>query len=154
MMKKKMRNHLNDLLQDHPFEICLSAALVLFGIRSLLSGLQSVPTSIRELPFSLIIIYCILSVVGGSSVLFGLIARYKYIWSYGVERAGLFISASAWLAYIVGFLFSPITLNTTLFMLALAGLFAGCLLRARALKRKSQATIVALRQAKANQEGS
>lgn len=151
-VKKRLRNHIVDLLEDHPFEIGLSSALVLFGIRSLITGLQSVPASIQALPLLLIFIYCILSVLGGGGVLFGLAARYKFMWAYGVERAGLFVSASAWFAYIIGFLFAPLTPNTTLFMLALLGLCVGCLLRARAIRRKTHATIVALRQAKADQE--
>lgn len=151
-MKRSWTSYFIDLLEDHPFEIGLSSALVLFGVRSFIAGITSVPASIQELPFLLILLYCILSVIGGGGVLFGLAARYKFGWAYGVERAGLFISASAWFAYIIGFLFSPLTPNSTLFMLALAGLCAGCLLRARAIRRRSQATIVALRQAKANQE--
>lgn len=145
--------YLIDLLEDHPFEIGTSIALVLFGVRSFITGLQSVPNSVSSLPFLLIFVYCTLSVLGGSAVLFGLGARYKYMWAYGVERAGLFVSASAWGVYTIGFLFSPFTINSTLFILALLALSGGCLLRARAIRRRSSATIIALRHAKAHQEG-
>lgn len=151
-VKKRKIHHVVDLLEDHPFEIGTSLALVLFGIRSFITGLQSVPSSVSALPFLLIIGYCVLSVLGGGAVLFGLAARYKYMWAYGVERAGLFVSASAWGTYTIGFLFSPFTINSTLFILALLALSGGCLLRARAIRRRSSATIIALRHAKAHQE--
>lgn len=151
--RKKLTHHLVDMLEDHPFEIGLSIALVLFGVRSFITDLQSVPLSIQEQPHVLVYVYCSLSIIGGGSVLFGLLARYKFAWAYGAERAGLFISASAWLAYVVAFLFSPLTPNSTLFMIALIALFSACLIRARAIKRKTQVMIDALRKAKADQEG-
>lgn len=153
MDKKKLGHYLVDLIEDHPFEIGLSVALILFGIRSFITNLQTVPLSIREQPLALIYAYCLLSIVGGGSVIFGLLVRYRFPWAYGAERAGLFISASAWLAYVVAFFFSPLTPNSTLFIFALIVLFSSCLLRARAIKRKNQATIEALRKAKAKQEG-
>lgn len=152
--KKDKLKYTIDLLEDHPFELGLSAALVLFGIRSITTNLQSVPNSIEAQPHIVVFVYCALSILGGSSVIFGLFAQYKFAWAYGVERGGLFVSAAAWGSYIIGFLFSPVTPNSTLFMLALGGLLAGCLLRSRAIKRKSQATIAALREAKAAQEAS
>lgn len=153
-VKKSLRDEIIDLLEDHPFEIMLSSALILFGMRALISGLQSVPGSIQLLPIILAIVYCVLSVLGGSLVIFGLSVRYRFAWAYGFERAGLFISASAWASYVVGISFSPLTAKSTLIMLALLALSVGYLLRARAINRRAKATLIALRQAKIDKEES
>lgn len=143
-----------DLLEDHPFEIGLSCALILFGTRSLLTGLQSAPGSVQELPIALAFAYCILSVVGGATVILGLSFRYRFTWAYGLERFGLFVSASAWCSYTIGLFLTPLTPRSTLLILALIALSCGCLLRARALNRNARATLVALRRAKRDREGS
>ncbi len=150
--RKSFLKYVDSLLDEHPFEIGLSLALVLFGLRSLISGLQAAPSSIQGLPLLLIIIYCVLSVVGGGAVLFGLAARFKYLWAYGVERGGLFISASAWASYIIGILFSPITPASTLFILALLALSYGCIRRAKSIKKRVEALTLGLKRARTNQE--
>lgn len=151
-MRLKISRRLRDFLGDHPFEITLSFALVLFGIRAFAVGLHALPGSIQILPLVLAFAYCFLSVLGGGLVIFGLAARYKFDWSYGAERAGLFVSASAWGSYITGILFSPITGTSTLFILALLALSVGCLLRAQAINRNAKATLDALRHAKSDLE--
>lgn len=153
MSPQIISNRMLDLLEDHPFESMLSIALVLFGIRAFITGLHATPGSIQILPLALAISYCVLSVMGGSLVIFGLSTRYRFDWSYGVERAGLFVSASAWLSYVVGILFSPLTGSSTLFILSLVALSGGCLLRARAINRNAKATLLALRHAKTGDEG-
>lgn len=152
MNPKIISNRLRDLLDDHPFESTLSFALVLFGIRAFITGLQAAPGSVQILPLALAVSYCFLSVVGGGLVIFGLSTRYIFDWSYGIERAGLFVSASAWLSYIVGILFSPLTGSSTLFVFSLIALSGGCLLRARAINRNAKATLFALRHAKIGDE--
>lgn len=151
-VQKNLRKHISEELDEHPFEIGLSVALIIFGIRSFSTGLQSVPSSVEALPLALILSYCLLSVIGGGSVLFGLMARYKFVWAYGAERAGLFISAAAWASYIVGLAFSPITPNSTLFMLALAALGYASLRRASTVKKRVDAIKVGLARANANRE--
>lgn len=149
---KTLMKHINEILDDHPFEVGLSFALVIFGIRSFTTGLQSVPGSVEALPFTLILSYCILSVLGGGAVLFGLLARYKFLWAYGAERAGLFISSAAWSSYIVGLAFAPITGKSTLFMLALLALAFACLRRANTIKKRADAIKLGLSRATANLE--
>ena len=149
-----LRDYYLDMLEDHPFEISLSLDLILFGIRAFLSGLQSVPGSVQELPFLLALAYCVLAVLGGASVLLGKFFRPKYEWAYGLECFGMYVSASAWGAYILGLLFSPITGKSTLLILALFALTSGCLLRARSLERKAKTTLEILRQARQSQEAS
>lgn len=150
--RKSFFKYVDSLLDEHPFEIGLSVALSFFGLRSLIVGLNAVPSSVQALPLVLIVVYCILSVLGGCAVLFGLAARYKYLWAYGVERGGLFISASAWASYIIGILFTPITPASTLFILALLALSYGCLRRAKAIKKRVEALTRGLEMAKTNQE--
>lgn len=149
---KELWTYFDELMDEHPFEIGLSSALILFGTRSFISGLNSVPSSVSSLPLALILTYCSLSVIGGAAVLFGLLARRKFLWAYGVERAGLFISASAWASYITGLMFSPITPTSTLFILALVALSYGCLRRAKTIKKRVQALKDGLRRATSNQE--
>lgn len=154
LRSERIRHHLIDLLEDHPFEIGLSIALILFGVSSLVYGIRIAPISVQKLPVGLAFAYCTLSIIGGSAVIFALVARWKFVWAYGLERFGLFVSASAWFSYIVGLAILPITFTSTLVILALLGLSAGCLLRARALARNAHATLIALRQAdKAKRRG-
>lgn len=149
---RKTRRSFNELIKDHPFEFFLSLALVLFGTRALVVGLQTAPGAVQRLPIVLAIAYCALSVAGGGLVIFGLAARYRFDWSYGAERAGLFVSASAWSSYIVGFLFTTLNSSSALFILALLALSASCLIRARVINNNAKATLIALRQAKQDQE--
>ena len=151
-MMHRTRRSLKELIEDHPFEFFLSLALMCFGTRALVVGLQAAPGAVQLLPIALAVSYCVLSVFGGGLVVFGLAARYRFDWSYGAERAGLFVSASAWGSYIVGFLFTTLTSTSTLFILALLALSTGCLVRARVINKHARATLVALRQAKINQE--
>lgn len=143
----RTRRDLGLLVENHPFEVTLSLALVLFGIRAFITSFQTAPGSVQILPLALAAGYCALSVAGGGLVLFGLGARYRFDWSYGAERAGLFVSASAWLSYIVGLAFTPVTGTSTLLMLALIALSSGCLIRARAINKNAKATLTALRHA-------
>lgn len=150
---QRFQHFVIDLLEDHPFEIGLSCALILFGMRSLLGGISDTPGTVQTLPLSLAFTYCVLSVIGGFGVILGLCFRYRYVWAYGVERFGLFVSASAWFSYIIGLALTPFTSRSTLMILALIALSFGCLLRARALNRNARATLDALRRARKDQEG-
>ena len=149
-----VRNYYIDMLEDHPFEISLSLALILFGIQAFLRGLQSFPGVVQNLPFYLALAYCVLAVLGGTSVLLGKIFRPKRGWAYGLECFGMYVSGSAWGAYILGLLFSPITGKSTLLILALFALTSGCLLRARSLERRAKTSLAILRQARQSQEAS
>jgi hypothetical protein len=144
--------HFRDLVENHPFEIGLSIALSLFGTRALITGLHTAPGSVQTLPLWLAILYCSLSVLGGVSVLAGLGLRIKVAWAYGLERFGLFVSASAWGAYILGLVLTPITGRSTLLILALLALCVGCILRSKAVDRKENATLNALRTAQLEKE--
>ena len=149
-----LRDYYLNMLEDHPFEISLSVALILFGIQAFLRGLRSVPGVVQTLPFYLALAYCILAVLGGASVLLGKIFRPKHEWAYGLEGFGMYVSASAWGAYILGLLFSPITGKSTLSILALLALTSGCLLRARGIERRAKTILEILRQARQSQEAS
>ena len=150
---KKKSEWFIDLIEDHPFELGLSLALTLFGIRAFITGLQATPAAVQILPFGLAMAYCMLSVLGGVSVITGIIARVKYGWAYGLERFGLFVSASAWSSYIVGLVLTPLTGKSTLVIFALFALSIGCMLRARAINRKAKATLYALRYAQIDTRG-
>lgn len=146
------RIQIMDLLEDHPFEIGLSVALVFIGARSITIGVHTSPGSSYILPIWLSLTYCVLSMVGGLSVLTGIFCRYFFSWAYGLERSGLFISASAWAAFIVALLLTPLTSSSILMSFALTALVTGCLLRARSISRASKAVLVALSHAKVDRE--
>lgn len=147
-----LRDYYIDMLEDHPFEISLSLALILFGIGAFLSDLQAAPGSVQDLPFLLALAYCVLAVLGGASVLLGKFFRPTRGWAYGLECFGMYVSGSAWGAYILGILFSPISGKSTLFILALFALTSGCLLKARAIERRAKTTLEILRQVRQSQE--
>jgi hypothetical protein len=136
-----------------PEEIGLSFALVFFGSRALITGLQTAPGSVQSLPLWLAVTYCLLSCVGGLAVLFGVFCRMNWTWAYGVELFGLCVSASAWASYILGLLLSPITGKSTLLILALLALVLSSGIRAHKIRKDSKAQLVALRIAKSEQEG-
>lgn len=136
-----------------PEEIGLSFALVFFGSRALITGLQTAPGSVQALPIWLAVTYCLLSCIGGLSVLFGVFFRRQFSWAYGVELLGLFVSASAWASYILGLTLSPITGKSTLLILALLALVLSCVVRAHKIRKDSKAQLIALRIAKSEQEG-
>jgi hypothetical protein len=141
------KDRIEDMFESHAFELALSWALFFFGIRALLSGLHTAPGSVQSLPVWLAITYCLLATIGGVSVIFGIWCKTTFSWAYGFEVMGLIMSASAWASYILGSLLSPVTGKSTLLILALIALVIGCLLRTRAILRRSNATMVALRHA-------
>jgi len=136
-----------------PEEIGLSFALVFFGSRALITGLQTAPGSVQGLPLWLAFTYCLLSCIGGLSVLFGVFMRNRIEWAYGIELFGLCVSASAWGSYILGLTLNPITGKSTLLILALLALVLSSGIRAHKIRKDSKAQLVALRIAKSEQEG-
>lgn len=131
-----IRDRLRVIVYDQPLEIGVSFALMFFGMRALITNLGALPGALIELPFWLGVAYCLLSVFGGGATLAGLAGKYRIRWMSGLEKAGLYVSASAWMSYIVGLLFGPFTIRATLVELALGGLVVGTLFRARAITRR------------------
>jgi hypothetical protein len=142
-----------ETVQLRPEELGLSFALVFFGLRALITGLGSAPGSVQNLPLWLAVTYCLLSTLGGVSVLFGVFARKRYVWAYGAELFGLCVSGSAWASYILGLVLSPITGKSTLLILALMALVVSCFIRANKIRKDSKAQMIALRLAKTVREG-
>jgi hypothetical protein len=123
------------VVDDHPFEIGLSMALVLFGARAL-SDFKALPQAVDLLPWWLSLTYCVLSIAGGGMTIVGLFGKYRYAWMSGLEKAGLWVSASAWASYAVGLLLGPFSIRATMLELALAALVWASLMRTRAITRR------------------
>lgn len=140
------------LVHDHPFQLGISVALILFGLRALLSS-SAAPGSVADLPNAILYAYCAISLLGGGLSLTGLILRHK-LWTTGVERAGMYMSAAAFLSYAVGILGDYSSPRSTLLILALLSLSFSCVARARALAKDDKTKIAALRQAKQDRDGS
>ena len=98
--------------------------------------------------------YVVLSSLGGGLVVVGLLVRQRYTWAYGLERSGLFISASAWCVYAIGWYFYPHPPQSFLLILAFFSLSVGCLLRARAINRKAKLLLRTMRRASQEKEDS
>lgn len=146
------RGWFRSLIDEHPFEISMSVTLVLFGVRSFLNQFESVPKPVSALPTIFVYVYCILAIIGGLSVIVGLVARWRHTWAYGIEGLGLFLSASAWGSYFIGLLFSPITKSSTLLLLALLSLTFACVTRALYLNRRAKTILEFLRSSQTEME--
>lgn len=127
-----------------PFELWMSAALILFGTRALLD-VGAAPGSIADLPDWLTYTYCGLSIVAGVLTIGGMIASRWLLWAPGIVRAGLYLSTAAWLSYVIGLWSSFDSPRSTLLILALACVAAGSFTRARAIAQQDHDTIQALR---------
>lgn len=130
-----LRDRLRVIVDDHPFELGMSGALVLFGLRAV-GNFKAIPAAVDSLPFWLAVAYVSLSIIGGLSVVTGLVGKYRYTWMSGLEKAGLWISASAWASYAVGLILGPFSIRATLLELALLFLVWSCLMRVRAITRR------------------
>lgn len=146
------REKLKEYVLEHPFEVGLSIALIAFGLKALISKLSSAPDSVQSLPLILAIAYCVLSVLGGGAVLFGKFARVKWLWAYGVERFGFFVSASAWASYIVGLAMSDHAGKASLTMFVLGVLSIASLIKTYVINRKAKATMYGLQIARKKSE--
>lgn len=147
------------VIRDQPYELFLSIALVLFGVRALFNPAEATPKSISEQPDGITIVYCVLSIVAGLVTLIGLLSNAgrgeatancsaplpERRWGPGVEQAGLWFSAAAWLSYLVGVTSTITTARSTLLALALVALAGANLARARAIRHRQNERLEAIR---------
>lgn len=136
-----------DRVLAHPFEVTLSVALFLVGLR-IVADTTAAPGSIQEQPTVLVGLFILLSLGGGFVTLLGLLTR--WLTSPGLEQAGLYLAAAAWGTYTVGLFNQLETARGTLMIAALLALSVGCVLRAWAVRRIVRARLSALRQAAAH----
>jgi hypothetical protein len=124
------------VLLTHPFELALGGVLVINGVRGFFGD---VSTSLAALPHWLVIVFLVVSTVGGAGVTVGLILRSDHLVGLGVrlERSSLFLVAASYFTLAVAILQTNgkggIGVAATLIFV-----MAGCLLRARAIYMASK----------------
>ena len=129
--------------EDHPFEIGLSLALFLFGVRGTVDA-ASRPGMIDVLPLALSIAYCAVSVIGGALTLIGIFTRSE-LWIAGsLERSGLYLSGAAWAGYAVAIAVIGGTSRSTLVVSALLALCAASVIRGRVSSKREKLKLQAL----------
>jgi len=155
----RTKHTLRAVIRTQPYELLLSVALALFGLRAIFSPTAATPASISAQPDGITILYCALSVVAGVVTLVGLLAGTgrgessaacsvrleERKWAPGVEQAGLWFSAAAWLSYLVGVVSTITTARSTLLALALIALAGANLARARAIRHRQVERLEAIR---------
>lgn len=147
------------VVRTQPYELFLSLALALFGLRAIFNPNSTTPASISSQPDGITVLYCILSVVAGGVTLVGLLAGsgrgesaaacsvnlQERRWAPGVEQFGLWFSAAAWLSYLVGIVSTITTARSTLLALALLALAGANVARARAIRQRQIERLEAIR---------
>ncbi len=84
----------------HPFELGLGVALVATLAKGLLTGqvTNSIDTTLPDIPR---ILYQVVSGLAGVTILVGLLSREKWQPGRGVEQAGLWLAAGAFIGYAI-----------------------------------------------------
>lgn len=145
-----------DVLFNHPFELALSLVLLLLGARSLIAP-ATAPSSIATQPDLIHYVFLITATIGGALTLAGLFLTWR---ARGLEQAGLYLSAAAWLGYVVG-LAGQIAqsqagqLDPTrsgLLLSAVLALAVSCVVRSMALTREERAVLSVVTEARQNAE--
>jgi len=162
----RTKHTLKVVVRSHPHELFLSLALVLFGLRAIFNPATATPRSISAQPDGITIFYCVLSVVAGGLTIVGLLAGNGWgessaacsvnlrerKWAAGVEQAGLWFSAAAWLSYLVGVASTIASASSTLLALALVALAGANLARARAIRHRQVERLEAIRALRASED--
>lgn len=137
------------VLYAHPFEIALGVAFVVIGLRTVIEG-QTTP-AVDELPELPLLLYRVVSVLGGLGVLVGIGYR-RHALGRTVERASLYALCGAWAAYGVIVLDAHGWRGGAATAL-LGGLIASaCLLRALAIRKTERVILSTLRAANRDPE--
>lgn len=136
------------LVYRHPFQIGLGIALAAIGSRSLwLPGTR--PTSIDTLPEWLAYGYATTLLVGGISMVVGLVIQARTTWGLFLEQIGLWLAAAGFGAYAIGLIWIGATPRTTMAIITLLALTAALMIRSRAAMLDSRYSLLGIRQEKA-----
>lgn len=131
-----------DRLLYHPFEMALSAVLLLVGARFIINP-SLLPGSVQELPSFTAWLFILIAPLGGALTLLGLTSsRAK---AYGVEQAGLYLSAAAWFSYALLLIDAAESTRAALMVGALLALSIAHVIRAFALHRLAISRLRGLR---------
>lgn len=135
------------VLLAHPFELALGAALIANSLRAL--GGDIAP-SIRTLPDYLVVLYFLISSIGGVGLVVGILLREhrqnegrQIGFCVALERASLFLVAASYTTTAIG----VVTVNGTdgvgvaVVTIVVA---AACVLRAMAIRRAARAILATL----------
>jgi len=126
------------VIYAHPFELFLSAVLVINGARPLVT--RETSPAIAELSPVVVGILTAMGLTGGVLMLVGLLSRTKPVGRV-IERVGLWLAASAYLGYAVA-LYGAYPLTLVWANVATAvGMGTACIARERAI-RKTELTIL------------
>lgn len=134
-----------DRLFHHPFEMALSAVLLLVGARFIINP-DLLPGSVQELPWVTTWLFILCAPLGGLLTLLGLLSgRAK---TFGMEQAGLSLSAAAWFSYALLLMDASESTRAALMVGALLALSFAHVLRVIALRRLAVSRLRGLRQAR------
>lgn len=134
-----------DTTTEHSFQVFLSGSLIVFGFKGFFSGFQNPTPFSNGFPIFFLVFYFTLSLIGGLSSLVGLYLSHRSFILAGIERFGMYISASAWGTYAIVNFVSPITVPSVLEFVLFFSISIGCIFRADALHRKSVAVMRVLK---------
>lgn len=136
------------LVYRHPFQIGIGVALTAIGARSLWLP-TSRPSSIDSLPEWLAYGYATAIVVGGVSMILGLVISCRTTWGLFIEQIGLWLAAFGFGAYALGLLTLGPTPRTTMTIVTLLALAAALVIRSRAAMLDSRYSLLGIRREKA-----
>lgn len=134
--------HLLSLVLSRPFDVLIALACILTGLRILIDG-NATPSSIGDMPAAITTVYRILLLSAGALYLAGLLRRKPS----AMERAGLWLAATAFIAYGLAAVIAGITAQATLAIILVFCVGAACALRAVGVARESRARLQALKEA-------
>lgn len=137
--------HFIDTTTEHSFQAFLSGSLIVFGFKGFFSGFQNPTPFSNGFPTFFLVFYFTLALIGGLSSLVGLYLSHRSFILAGVERFGMYISASAWVTYAIVNFVSPITVPSILELILFFSISLSCVFRADALHKKSAAVMMVLK---------
>jgi len=136
------------LVYRHPFQIGIGVALTAIGARSLWLPTTR-PTSINSLPEWLAYGYATALVIGGVTMVLGLIINGRTTWGLFLEQIGLWLAAFGFGAYAAGLALLGPNPRTTMTIVTLLALALALVIRSRAAMLDSRYSLLGIRQEKA-----
>lgn len=127
------------------FDYVVASICILSGLRILYDS-EAVPASIRELPAVLTHAYVACLVIAGACIFAGLASKKWLTVSSAAERAGLWLAGTAFVTYAAASVFSGYSPSSTLSILSVLAVGAGCGIRAHGISLESKALLQALQE--------
>lgn len=139
-----VRRRIPVLLYAHPFEVTLGVILVVNGVRQLATG-DSSPAIDDALPPVELLLYRVAGLVGGIAILAGLATR-SHAAGRTIERAGLWLVAGSYAAYLVMLVAEyGVLSDATYNLLTSTAVLLGAVFRALAIRKTERVVLAQLR---------